>query len=166
MALPSAPSNLTGLALPLAPLSCPDGFSSFDSVSVSKDSYQYDCGYEYELGSFQRTKRRRIAPTPQMLASLLEEESPPSSPVAPRRVSMPAPPQRTVDFITELMPSLRLSIHDDCGYDSSTASGNSNNEKENDIKLPAKPMPSKSYRPSKLYSTTLGNSASDNKMAT
>jgi hypothetical protein len=156
------PSNNTDVTLPLTPLSCPDGFSSCDSVSVGKEGYQND--YGYELGSPHGTKRRKISPTPQMLASLLEEESPPSSPVAPRLISVPSPPERTVDFITELFPSLMLSIHDDA-YDSSIASGNKN-DKENGIKLPAKLMPSKSYRPSKFFCTTLGKSASDNKMAT
>lgn len=157
------PSNRTDWTLPpLTPLSCPDGFFSCDRVSVGKEVFQYDCGYE--LGSSQSKKRRKISPTPQLLASLLEKESPPSSPVAPRQISMPEPPERTVDFITELFPSLMMTIHDD-DRDSNIASGN-RKDKENGMKLQAKPMPSKSYRPYKLYRTALGSSASENKMAT
>jgi hypothetical protein len=77
---------------------------------------------------------------------------------------MPSPPERTIDFITELFPSLMLSIHDD-DNDSNIVLGN-RKDKENGIKLQAKPMTSKSYRPSRLYRTALGSSASENKMAT
>lgn len=155
------PSNRTDLTLPpLTPVCCPDGVSWYESVSVGKEGDQYDCGYE--VGSSQRTKRRKISPTPQMLATLLEKESPPSSPVASRQISMPAPPERTVDFITELFPSLMLSIQDD-DHDSKIASGD-RNDKENGMKLAAKPMPSKSYGPSMFNRTALGSSACDNKM--
>lgn len=66
--------------------------------------YAYDCGQEYAA-----TKRHKISPTPQMVASLLgrrQERVHCPSPVASRRESTPAPPAYKVEFIVEMLPRL------------------------------------------------------------